>query len=111
MVGIPQLRASAWFITGREREHRSEYPRYHLLVRLWEHLDGSGVWSVDLHDCAAPAGGGRVERRFDCEDDARAALAAVLALARHLPPLPTMPPLGETEPGYEAGRWQVRDCA
>ncbi|GAA2531729.1 hypothetical protein [Pilimelia columellifera] len=109
MAGIPQLRAAGWFVTGQERPHRSEHLSYHLLVRLWEHMDGSGVWSVSLHDCAAPAGHGRVERRYGSEDAARTALAAMYALARHLPPLPTMPPLGQTEPNHELGRWQISE--
>ncbi|GAA3449708.1 hypothetical protein GCM10018962_15410 [Dactylosporangium matsuzakiense] len=99
VVGIPKLREAGWLITGTDRD-----PVRHLFFRVEQTLDGTGEWTVELSDCRRRADdGGRTQRRYSCETDARTALAAVLTLSRHLPPLPTWDPQL-----CEPARWRVR---
>jgi hypothetical protein len=50
VTGIPQLREAGWFVTGSDRD-----PVRHLFVRMEEHMDGTGVWTVELHECRGAA--------------------------------------------------------
>lgn len=69
-----------------------------------ETVDGSGQWTVELSDCRRRAGeGGHVMHHYRHEGDARAAVAAVYALSRHLEPLPTWNTRHSEPP-----RWRVR---
>ncbi|GAB3852243.1 hypothetical protein ACFPIJ_42280 [Dactylosporangium cerinum] len=99
MVGIPQLREASWLITGTDRD-----PVRHLFVRLEEAVDGSGVWTVELSDCRLHTrDGGHAIHRYNCEADARMAVALIHTLGTHLDPLPTWNPQQR-----EHARWRVR---
>jgi hypothetical protein len=99
MAGIPQLREAGWLITGDDRD-----PVRHLFVRMEESMDGSGVWTVELHECRGRRGdAGKAMHRYAIQADARAALAAIYLLSRYLAPLPTWDPQR-----VEPGRWRVR---
>jgi hypothetical protein len=98
VAGIPQLREAGWLITGKDQD-----PVRHLFVRMEECMDGSGVWTVELHECRGRRGeAGRAMHRYAAEGDARAALSAIYRLSRYLPPLPTWDPQR-----LEPGRWRV----
>ncbi len=96
MAGIPQLREAGWLITGDDRD-----PVRHLFVRMEETMDGSGVWTVELHECRGRRGdAGKAMHRYATEADAR---AAIYQLSRHVAPLPTW-----DAQRREPGRWRVR---
>lgn len=98
MAGIPQLREAAWLITGPDPD-----PVRHLLARLCERVDGSGLWTVELFECRGRIGeAGKAMHSYGSEDDAREALAVIYRLSRHLAPLPTWDPQH-----VEPGRWRV----
>jgi hypothetical protein len=97
--GIPQLREASWFVTGRDQD-----PVRHLFLRLQERMDGSGVWTVELHRCAVRrADGGAVDREYRAEADARTAVRLIYALTKHLVDMPTWAP-----DVTETGRWHTR---
>lgn len=93
MPGEPQVREAGWFITGTDRD-----PIYHLFVRLWERMDGSG-WRLDVRECRGPHQATRV---YETEDDARFVLQAIYQLAEKAPPLATREP-----DRLEKGRWRI----
>lgn len=97
MAGLPRLREAAWLVTGPDR-----WPLYHLQVRLYEAMDGSGVWTLKVRECR-PAGPveHRSQRCYATEAEARADLQQIYELGRRQ--LPTR------QPGLqEEGRWRVR---
>jgi hypothetical protein len=97
--GIPQVREAGWFVTGSDRD-----PVRHLFVRMEEHMDGSGVWTVELHECRGRRGeGGKAMHRYPSESQAKEALHLIYQLSRHLAPLPTW-----DDQQREDGRWRVR---
>ncbi|WP_327007576.1 hypothetical protein OHA72_10080 [Dactylosporangium sp. NBC_01737] len=99
MVGIPQLREVGWLVTGPDRD-----PVRYLFLRVEEFVDGSGVWSVELHECRGRRdAAGRARHSYPSEADARAALAVIYRLSEFLEPLPTW-----DEQQLEPGRWRVR---
>jgi hypothetical protein len=93
--GIPLRREAGWFVTGPDRD-----PVRHLFVRVTEHMDGSGRWSVELHECRGQAR--KVMRTYDTGSEARTALDLICRLARHLAPLSTW----DSE-RIEPGRWRM----
>lgn len=67
-------------------------------------MDGTGVWTVELHECWGRRGAaGKAMRSYPSESQARAALDLIYQLSRHLAPLPTRD--GQQR---EGGRWRVR---
>ena len=93
---LPRIREAGWLKTGKdgpEGSHR--YADRHLFVRLQQDMNGTGEWTLELHDCHRAAGG-HVARVYDNESDARAALACIYALTRYLEPL------------TEVGRWEIK---
>lgn len=100
MGGIPQLRVAGWFITDSDRD-----PVRHLFLRVEQTMDGTGVWTVELHECRGRLGtAGKAMHRYPTEADARAAVDLILQLSRHLVPLPCWDS-GRSEPG----RWRICD--
>ncbi len=98
MTGIPRIREAGWFITGQDRD-----PVRHLFVRLEERMDGSVVWTVELHLCRPPHDHtGKAMREFPTEAGARTALHTIYALSRHLVEQPTW-----TAGRRERGRWRI----
>jgi hypothetical protein len=98
VAGIPQLREAGWLITGKDHD-----PVRHLLVRMQEHMDGTGTWTVELYECRGRRGdAGNAMHSYVTETDARAALNAIYQLSRHLTPLPTWQPQK-----VEPGRWRT----
>jgi len=84
---------------GPEGSHR--YACRHLLVRLVQNMNVADEWTLELHDCAKGAEG-QVRHVYGCEADARAALACIYALSRHLGPL-----ADRFGGPAELGRWDV----
>jgi hypothetical protein len=98
MAGIPRIREAGWFITDSDRD-----PVRHLFVRLEQYMDGSGAWTLELHECRGRRGvAGKAEHRYATETDARTALVGICALSNHLAPLPTW-----TDSKAEPGRWRM----
>ena len=86
-------------ITGNDRD-----PVRYLFVRMEEHVDGTGAWTVELHECRGRRGDpGKAKHSYATETEARAALNAIYQLSRRLVLLPTWDPQE-----MEAGRWRVR---
>jgi hypothetical protein len=101
MAWLPRIRAAGWLVTGRDGPEGSyRYLTRHLFVRLEQHMDGSGRWSLEVADCARGADG-RVIRVYDGEQDARQALASVQALSLLL----TLVDHYDGTP--QTGRWQI----
>jgi hypothetical protein len=99
---LPRIREVGWFKTGRDGPGGSgRYADRHLFVRLQQDMNGTGEWTLELHDCRQGADG-RVMRVYDNEHDARAALDLVYALARHVEPLQD-----RFSDVAEFGRWEV----
>jgi len=102
MTWLPRLREAAWFKTGRDGPAGSyRYACRHLFVCLEQSMDVVDEWTLELRDCDKGADG-RVRQDYTNEADARAALACIYALSRHLGPL---------EDRYggpaETGRWEI----
>jgi len=81
---LPRIREVGWFKTGEDGPDGSgRYADRRLFVRLQQDMNGTGEWTLELHDCGKAADG-RATRVYDNEQDARTALALVYALTRHL---------------------------
>lgn len=103
MTWLPRIREVGWFITGRDGPDGSyRYADRHLFASLQQDMNGTAEWTLELRDCRSAAGG-HVTRVYANEDDARAALACIYALTRHLGPLPD-----RCTGSVEVGRWEVR---
>jgi hypothetical protein len=99
VTGIPQPRETGWFITDRDTD-----PVRHLFLCMEERMDGSGVWTVELHECRDRRGdAGKAMHSYPSETAAREALDLIYRLSRYLVPLPTW-----NEQQVEDGRWRVR---
>ena len=96
VTGIPQLREAGWLITGPDKD-----PVRHLFTRLEEHMDDSGIWTVELRECRGR--GGKAAHSYPTESEARDSLDMIYRLSRHLAPLPTWDQ-GQVEPA----RWRIR---
>jgi hypothetical protein len=69
-----------------------------------EHMDGTGVWTVELHECWGRRGAaGKAMHGYPSASQAGEALHLIYQLSRHLAPLPT-----RDERQREDGRWRVR---
>jgi hypothetical protein len=103
MTWLPRIREVGWFVTGHDGPAGSyRYADRHLFVRLQQDLNGSGEWTLELRECHRAADG-HVSRVYGDEHDARATLACIYALSKHL-----------ASGGVEGndlvgtGRWEIR---
>jgi len=103
MGWLPRLREVGWFKTGRDGPAGSyRYASRHLFACLEQSMDVVDEWTLELHDCCRGADG-TVRQVYTCEADARAALACIYALSKHLGPIPD-----RYGGPAEVGRWEVR---
>lgn len=102
MSWSPRVREAGWFKTGRDGPPGSHrYACLHLFVRLEQDMNGSGEWTLNLHDCRQGQEG-QVDKVYTSEVHAREALACIYALTKHLGPLTDR--FGGPS---EIGRWEV----
>jgi hypothetical protein len=64
-------------------------------------MDGTGTWTLELHQCGNREGG-KATNIYQSEADARTALGAIYELSRHVCDLPTWDPTITQQ-----GRWRI----
>jgi hypothetical protein len=77
MSRIPRLVEGAWLISA-EPVPRDACSEYLMLVRLYEHYDAPGGWTIELFRCQPPQR--RADRWCATEAEARAVLAVAYEL-------------------------------